>query len=259
MQDTVTEGREPDMTPGPLTYVPRPAPAETFAAALMQMLADPNIPADKMEVLVKMRREVLGDQAREAFQEHFAAFSAELPQIERDGTVALVKDGVDKGRYPFTTIEAMDIVLRPLLAKHGLAISFASVDNKDGVTIVGTLSGWGWERSSTYTLPPDAGPGRNAVQARGSARRYAKRYITDDLCNVVRKGKDDDARGALEALIDPTQIKELADLIKATTSDEAAFLNTMVTGAETLHDIRQRDFPRLLMALKDRQQRRAKK
>ena len=97
------------------------------------------------------------------------------------------------------------------------------------------------------------------MQARGCARRYAKRYITDDLCNVVRKGKDDDARGAMEALIDATQIKELADLIKATASDEAAFLNTMVTGAETLHDIRQRDFPRLLMALKDRQQRRAKK
>ena len=251
MNDTGGEGEI-------IQRVERAAPAEAFGEFLMRALADPNIPADKLEVIAKMRREVLSDQAREAFMEHYAAFSAELPQVERDGTVELVKDGRSLGKYAFTTIEAMDVIIRPLLAKHGLAISFASVDNKDSVTIVGTLSGWGWEKSSTYTLPPDKGPGRNELQARGSSRRYAKRYIVDDLCNVVRKGKDDDARGAMEALIDATQIKELVDLINATASDEAAFLKMMVTGAESLHDIRQRDFPRLVMALRDKQ-RRAKK
>ena len=256
MNDEKNEG---DFTPGPLTWVPKPAPAETFAGVLMQMLADPNIPADKMEVVMKMRREVLGDQAREAFMEHFAAFSVELPQVERDGTVTLEKDGRTMGRYNFTTIEAMDVILRPLLAKHGFAISFSSADNANGVTVTGTLSGWGWERSSTYTLPPDAGPGRNQIQARGSSRRYAKRYVTDDLCNVVRKGKDDDARGAMEALIDAVQLKELTDLLKATTTDERQFLTMMVSGAESLHDIRQRDFPRLIMALRDKKQKRAQK
>jgi hypothetical protein len=239
--------------------VERAAPAETFAAVLMQMLTNPDIPADKMEVVMKMRREVLGDQAREAFMQHFAELSAELPQVERDGTVELVKDGRSMGKYAFTTIENMDTILRPLLAKHGFAISFGSIDNKESVTITGTLSGWGWERSSTYTLPPDAGPGRNALQARGSSRRYAKRYIVDDLVNIVRKGKDDDARGALEALIDPTQIKELTDLLKSTQTIEVAFLTTMVTGAETLHDIRQRDFPRLIMALREKKAKREAK
>jgi hypothetical protein len=248
------QGNEGQIEKGDIVRVERAAPAETFAGVLMQMLANPDIPADKMEVVMRMRREVLGDQAREAFMEHFAALSAELPQVERDGTVELVKDGRVMGRYSFTTIENMDVILRPLLAKHGFAISFASVDNKESITITGTLSGWGWERTSTYTLPPDAGPGRNQLQARGSSRRYAKRYIVDDLCNVVRKGKDDDARGAMEALIDATQIKELVGLLKATASDEANFLKMMVSGAESLQDIRQRDFPRLIMALRERQQ-----
>jgi hypothetical protein len=239
--------------------IERTAPAETFAGVLMQMLANPDIPADKMEVVMRMRREVLGDQAREAFMEHFAAFSAELPQVERDGTVELVKEGRTTGRYSFTTIEGMDIVLRPLLAKHGFAISFSSADNANGVTVTGTLSGWGWERSSTYTLPPDKGPGRNELQARGSSRRYAKRYVTDDLCNVVRKGKDDDARGAMEALIDATQLKELTDLLEATASDEANFLRLMVSGAESLHDIRQRDYSRLVMALREKKKSKASK
>ena len=251
MNDTGTEGQI-------VERIERAAPAETFAAVLMQMLTNPDIPADKMEVVMKMRREVLGDQAREAFMEHYAAFSAELPQVERDGTVTLEKDGRTMGRYNFTTIENMDTILRPLLAKHGFAISFASVDNKDSVTITGTLSGWGWERSSTYSFPPDTGPGRNALQARGSSRRYAKRYVVDDLCNVVRKGKDDDARGAMEALIDATQIKQLQQLIRATNTNEEGFLKMMISGAETLADIRQRDFARLLMALQEKA-RKAKK
>jgi hypothetical protein len=239
--------------------VTRIAPAHDFGVLLMDMMRDQAIPeAVKLEVL-KMRREALVDEAREAFQQHYAEFSAELPQVERDGTVELVKDGVSKGRYPFTTIEAMDRVIRPLLAKHGFAISFTSRDDKDSVTITGTLSGWGWERSSTYTLPPDAGPGRNALQARGSSRRYAKRYITDDLCNVVRKGKDDDGRISGEMLIDAAQIGELADLIKATATVEANFLRTMVTGAETLADVRVKDFPRLVLALKGKQSKAAKK
>jgi hypothetical protein len=252
MNDTGSEGEI-------VQRVERAAPAETFAAVLMQMLTNPDIPADKMDVVMRMRREVLGDQAREAFMQHFAELSAELPQVERDGTVELVKDGRVLGKYAFTTIENMDTIMRPLLAKHGFAISFGSIDNKESVTITGTLSGWGWERSSTYTLPPDAGPGRNALQARGSSRRYAKRYIVDDLVNIVRKGKDDDARGAMEALIDATQIKELTDLLKATQTIEASFLLTMVSGAETVHDIRQRDFPRLVMALREKAQRRKTK
>jgi hypothetical protein len=252
MNDTGNEGAI-------VERIERTAPAEAFGLMLMQMLNNPDIPADKMEVMLKMRRELLTDQAREAFMEHFAALSAELPQVERDGTVALVKDGREVGRYAFTTIENMDTILRPLLAKHGFAISFASVDNKESITITGTLSGWGWERTSTYTLPPDAGPGRNALQARGSSRRYAKRYIVDDLVNVVRKGKDDDAKGAMEALIDATQVKELVTLIKATATDEAAFLKVMVSGAESLQDIRQRDFPRLIMALREKKQKRAAK
>ena len=243
MNDTGSEGEI-------IQRVERAAPAETFAAVLMQMLTNPDIPADKMEVVMKMRREVLGDQAREAFMEHFAAFSSELPQVEKDGWVEL---GQGKGRYPFTTIETMDVILRPLLAKHGFALSFASRDDKDLVVVTGTISGHGWERTSTYSFPPDAGPGRNALQARGSSRRYAKRYITDDLCNVVRKGKDNDGRGAIEQLIDATQIKELADLIKATNTVEANFLRTMVSNAETLEQIRERDYPRLVMALKEKQ------
>jgi hypothetical protein len=95
--------------------------------------------------------------------------------------------------------------------------------------------------------------------ARGSAQTYAKRYIADLLCNIVRKGIDDDARRAMQASIDPKQIAELARLIKATKTDEAGFLKLMVTDAETLGDIRPRDYPRLRLALQEKQKKQAER
>ena len=243
MQDTVTEGQL-------IERVERAAPAEAFGAFLMQALADPNISSEKLKLILDARGASLAAEAKEAFEIAFAQFAAELPPVEKDGWVEL---GQGKGRYPFLSYEQMDSVLRPLLSKYGLALSFSSVDNKDSVTITGALVGHGWERTSTYSFPPDAGPGRNQLQARGSARTYAKRYIADDLCNVVRKGRDNDGRGAIEQLIDATQIKELSELLKATNTVEANFLRTMVSSAETLEQVRERDFPRLIMALREKQ------
>lgn len=248
-----------DMKPGPVMYVPPPAPpAEAFGQWLMTALADPAIPADKLTAVMAMRREVLNDQAREAYQIAFAAFSAEMPPVTRDGMVEL---GQGRGRYPFTTYENMDRVLRPLLNKHGLALQFWSSEpeSKDAVIVHGALIGYGWQREATYSVPPDTGPGRNALQARGSAQTYAKRYIADLLCNIVRIGKDDDGRmGAGSALIDAAQVAELDSLIKATLSNEAAFLKAMVTDAEKIEDVRVRDYARLVMVLNEKLKKKGK-
>jgi hypothetical protein len=230
-------------------------PAETFGQFLMEAMTNPDIPADKLMALGQLRREVLQDQAREKYQEAFAAFQAELPEVERDGTIELVKEGVSKGRLPFTTYEAMYRVLRPLLAKHGFSIQFTSQDDKDLIRVTGTLAGHGWEKSSSYAMPPDQGPGRNALQARGSTRQYCKRYITDDLCNIVRKGRDNDGRGAQDLMIEAPKVRELERLIKATKTDVEHFLKMMLTGVDSLGEIRERDYPRLVLALKDREAR----
>jgi hypothetical protein len=227
------------------------APARDYGELLMRMLSDPNIPADKMDIVIRARREVIEDEAREAYQFHFAQFASELPPVERDGTVDL---GGGKGKYPFTTYEQMDSVLRPLLTKYGLSLQFwsSAPESKEIVVVHGALIGWGWQREATYPVPPDTGPGRNALQARGSAQTYAKRYIADLLCNVVRKGKDDDGRTTLRDLIDAAQLAMLEDLIKKTKTDAKTFLATMVTDIEELGDIRQRDLPRLELALREK-------
>lgn len=237
--------------------IERAAPAHDFGELMMGLLRDPSIPADKLDVVMKMRREALEYEAKEAYQHHFALFAAEMPPVERDGMVDLGS----KGKYPFTTYEQMDSILRPLLVKHGLSLQFWSSDPEriDAVIIHGALIGHGWQREAVYPVPPDTGPGRNALQARGSAQTYAKRYIADLLCNIVRKGADNDGRGAVDGFIDEAQRKELRLLIKQTDTNPVTFLNTMLTDVKELEDIRGRDFSRLILALKERQKRQVRK
>lgn len=231
-------------------------PAHQFGDFVMEMLRDPNIPADKMQIMLTMWRESFSAQAQEAYQAAFIAFSAEMPAVERDGTVKLG----DGKSYPFTTYEQMDKILRPLLSKNGLALQFwaSPSELKDTVMVHGSLFGHGWHKESSYPVPPDTGPGRNAMQARGSAQSYAKRYNADLLCNIVRKGKDDDARRAIQEPIDATQLARLVELIDQTKTDYKQFLQIMVTGAEELEDVRQRDYPRLLLALQEKARRKRK-
>lgn len=233
--------------------IERPAPAHDFGELMMGLLRDPSIPADKLEVVMKMRREALEYEAKEAYQHHFALFTADMPAVERDGMVDLGS----KGKYPFTTYEQMDMILRPLLVKHGFSLQYwsSNAEKIDVVIVHGALAGWGWQRESVYPVPPDSGPGRNALQARGSAQTYAKRYIADLLCNIVRKGADNDGRGAVDSFIDARQAKELTDLIKVTETNLEAFLNTMLTDVKNVADIRARDYSRLYLALKERQNR----
>jgi hypothetical protein len=196
-------------------------------------------------------------EAKEAYQHHFAQFASELPAVEKDGTVDLGS----KGKYPYTTYEEMDVVLRPLLTKHGLSLQFWSSDplRETAIIIHGALVGWGWQREAVYPVPPDTGPGRNALQARGSAQSYAKRYIADLLCNVVRKGQDNDGRRDADYFIDQGQVKELTGLVEQTNTNLSAFLNTMLTDVKEIADVRVRDYPRLVMALEERKKRMVKK
>jgi hypothetical protein len=230
------------------------APAQSFGEFLTRFATDPNITSDKLETLLKMRRELLGDEQREAYHLAYSQLSGEMPQVKKEGVVELMnKDGKRFGRYSFARWEDMDRVLRPLLAKHGFALSF-STEERDGnrLTVIGELMhAGGYSKTARMTLPPDTGPGRNSLQAVGSALSYGKRYVAEQLLNIVRQGEDDDGNTALDRTVTADQVAELAMLVDATKSDMAKFLK--FAGAESLQAITQRSYTSLVNALKQKQ------
>ena len=218
-----------------------------------QAVRDPAIDAAKLEALLRMQREVIADDAHVQFNRSFAALSAEIRQIERRG----VADMGAKGTYKFAKREDLDAMLRPLMREHGFAVSFRPVPSPDSnVTIEGELLHVaGHSKTAELALPPDIGPGRNSLQAMGSAISYAERYLTEMLLNVVRCDEDDDGASAADRPIADDQLQHISRLIHETKANVAAFLKHVVPGTERLSDIRACDFAKCVAALETKRRR----
>lgn len=229
------------------------SPAQGFGETLMEILADKNIPADKLQIVLQMQREILADRRREAFTTAFVSMSAELPQVIKHGLVQLkTRDGKDLGRYAFARWEDMDDIVRPVLNKHGFAVSFAEEPSgtKGMVILTGELMHVdGHSKLARRQAPADFGPGRNELQAEGSAISYCKRYLFEELTNTVRRGEDDDAASVTDRKIGPEQIEQIRQLLEQTRTDLNYFLHLMLTDISELEDIPERDFDRLITAL----------
>ena len=218
-----------------------------------QAVRDPAIDAAKLEALLRMQREVIADDAHVQFNRSFAALSAEIRQIERRGVAEMGA----KGAYKFAKREDLDAMLRPLMREHGFAVSFRPVPGPNGnLTIEGELMHVaGHSKTAELTLPPDIGPGRNSLQAMGSAISYAERYLTEMLLNVVRCDEDDDGASAADRPIADDQLQHISRLIHETKANVAAFLKHVVPGTERLSDIRACDFAKCVAALETKRRR----
>ena len=225
----------------------RQAPALALAETLLKLVADPQVSAEKLQILLQVQKDIMADSRREAFQAAFAAMAPELPRVNKRGFVELIKaDGKKVGQYRYMKYEDMDELIRPILHKFGFSLSFQTTTFERQQVVHGKLmhDGGHFEHAEMI-LPPDVGPGRNALQAVGSSLSYAKRYLADLLLNIVREGEDDDAVGALLAKVTPEQVATLTNLLNDTKTKPDKFLEMMVSEAKTLDDIPQREFARL--------------
>lgn len=226
----------------------------TQTTALLNIIAaaseNPEVDVTKLTELLNLQERVLAREAEAAFNKAFSDLSAEIPRVQKNGTVKL---GDGKGGYKFATWEDMDEVLRPRLRRHEFTLSFDAAQREGqggGAVITATLlhSG-GHSRSASIPLPLDSGAGRNNLQAMGSTISYGKRYSCDLLLNIVRTDEDDDGvRGGMQ-FISAEQVGELEDLARETGTDLDAFLIAQKAGARKAADVQEKDFQRIRTAL----------
>ena len=233
------------------------APAQSFDQALANLLLNQDaLSTEKMELIMRARRELLTERARESFQISFAEMSKEMPQVTRDGMIDLR----EKGKMRYARIEDMDTVIRPILSAHGFSLMFQEYLNDNGAPMMrGKLMHVdGHFEVSERPIRQDPGPGRNSEQAWGSGTTYARRYLMEGLCNIIRRNVDDDAVNTDEKLSEQ-EGDALHELLIATLPEgrnigeyTSRFLHAMVTGVEKIADLPKRDYARLKNALEDR-------
>ncbi|EMO9845319.1 ERF family protein [Pseudomonas aeruginosa] len=215
--------------------------ATTVLQVIQKAASDPSCDIEKLERLMAMHERMQAKQAEQQYTEALAAMQQELPAIAERGDA--------NGRYSYALWEDINERLKPILAKHGFALTFRTPRNEKGVEVEGVLSHRGGHSERTsMLLPADTSGNKNAVQAVASSVSYGKRYTAGALLNYTTHGEDDDAfTAAAPVLITEAQAKQLKSLLdKCSDKAQTAFSSIHGTPEQVTKD----DFDRVLAMLK---------
>ncbi|TMU18048.1 single-stranded DNA-binding protein [Halomonas sp. ATBC28] len=199
----------------------KPTPHLTESTAIIQVIEraalNPDVDIDKMERLLQMQERVMDRQSMMAYSAAMAAMQTELPSIEERGQA-------NNGCY--ATLEDIVDTVRPIMQKHGFAVSFRIQTQERGIEVTGVLMHKDGHREETsMLLPADMSGNKNAVQAFGSSISYGKRYVLSALLNITTRGQDDNGNTSTKVGIKTVtafqagQIQRLISQCPATTQE----------------------------------------
>lgn len=206
-----------EMKPESTTVAAPANPMQMLAIAVQQ-----GMPPETLRELMQLKREWEADEARRQFNEAFSAFKAEAIVIVKSTTIT---DGPLKGKKHANLFDVVAAVT-PKLSAHGLAISWKlTKDEPAWMEVTCTLRHVaGHSESVSMGAAPDTGPGRNAIQARGSAKSYLERYTATAILGLATADADDDGNAADAGLITDKQVADLKALAEEVGADMAKFL-----------------------------------
>lgn len=163
---------------------------------------------DTIERLIALKEREDENQARRAFNVAFADFKAEAVTLFRTKEV---KDGPLKGKKHVELGEIVKVAT-PALAKHGLSISWKiTKDSPEWMEVTCVLRHIaGHSEAVSMGGAPDTGPGRNAIQARGSAKTYLERYTATAILGLAPE--DEDTDGVTPAQVDAITERQQIEL-----------------------------------------------
>ncbi|WP_060507209.1 ERF family protein [Pseudomonas sp. NBRC 111124] len=185
----------------------------TILQIIQKVAMSPTADIDKMERLMVMHQNIQALQAKQQYDEALAAMQEELPVIgERGG----IKDKNGRIQSTYALWEDINEMIKPVLARHGFALSFRTPRNERGIEVEGVLSHRAGHRETTsLLLPADTSGSKNGVQAVASSVSYGKRYTAGALLNFTTTGEDDDGNGAVVTpRVTSVQAAQLAMLLE---------------------------------------------
>jgi hypothetical protein len=150
---------------------------------------------DVMERLLKMRKEIKQEQAKEVFDRSMKEFQSECPVIMKEKPVP---DRTGNTAYKFAPIEAIEVQIRPLLRAHGFSHTF----DTDSASIPGWVIAKcivkheaGHSETSTVKLPLGTKTAiMSDTQAYAAAYTFANRRALCNAYGLVLFGEDIDGQ-----------------------------------------------------------------
>ena len=223
-------------------------PAVSESAAIIQVIEraarDPSVNVEKMERLYAMHERAMAARAKAAYSTALAEMQTELPIIAERGRINI---GSGKPQM-YALWEDINEGIKPVLSRHGFAISFRTGRQDDKLTVTGVLSHRdGHSEETTLQLPLDTSGSKNAVQAVGSSTSYGKRYTAAALLNLTSRGEDDDGTAGGAKPISDEQVTLLRERAEEVGADVVKFCQFLKVGS--LAEVHAKDFDKAITAL----------
>lgn len=173
--------------------VPEVLPADQNPMAMLARAVQQGWEPERLKQLMDLNDRFMADQARQAFNEAFAAFKSEAVTIIKNRTVDAGPLAGKKYAELFSVVNG----ITPAMSKHGLSASWKlTKDDKDWIEVTCTLKhSKGHSECVSMGGPPDAGGAKSAIQARASTVSYLERYTLKAVCGVAEQGDDTDGGG----------------------------------------------------------------
>ncbi len=161
--------------------------------ALLSLAITKGVDTDTLEKLIAMRNAEIARRAKEDFNREFALMQADFVPV---GKTNEAQDRDGNRLYRYCPIEVILAMAAPIIAHHGFAYSWEeeALANKEK-RIWCIISGHGHERRGYVDIPfmEPTTRATNAVQMRGSATTYGKRYSFLNATGIIVGGEDNDA------------------------------------------------------------------
>lgn len=171
---------------------------EATPMRLLEMALSQGTDISKLEKLFDLQERWEKNEAKKAFDAAFAAFKSEAVKIVKN---VAYTDGPLKGKKRADLFGIVDAVT-PALSKHGLSMSWSlTKDSPEWLEVTCILRHEeGHFESVSMGGAPDAGPARNAIQARGSAKTYLERYTATAILGMAAEDQDTDGVAAMDGM-----------------------------------------------------------
>lgn len=197
-----------------------------FLMVIERCVLDPNFSVDKLQALLKVQQEWDAIQAKKAFDEAKAKFSAFAIRVSRD------KENTQYGSR-YTTLGNLVNTVTPYLAQCDLHARWEP-DQTDGIKMTCILRHkMGHEERAMMKVPVDTSGAKNPIQQIKSSMTYARNCTFEMVCGLASSNgavnADDDGNGASakpqvpeetfvqrrDAIVNAGNLKELQTLYRA--------------------------------------------
>lgn len=197
---------------------------------LLAMAIEKGLDTETLAKLIAMRNAELARQAKALFDEHFAAMQAEFTAV---GKASKAVDANGRTLYSYCPLEVILQMAAPIIARHRFSYRWSeeALENKEK-RIWCIFAGYGHEEKAYVDIPfmEPATRATNAVQMRGSATTYGKRYSFLNATGIIVGGEDNDALsnsapGSVKVEVvddDPGEAPDPLEAVKAEIKGEIA-------------------------------------